>query len=314
MNDKHHDSQPNASRISRRHMLQGAAGLAGLGAAGLTGSAAADKQEGAEKAVTKGRVKQSVVHWCFAEHWNTKKMAHIAKKLGCQSIELAPPEDWPILKQHGLVCAIAGIDMSPDPPFVKGYNNPEYHERIIHETKKSIDACAEYDFPSVIAFTGYKEDISPEDGIKNCIAGLKKVIGYAEKRNVNICLEILNTRDDTDPMKGHPGYQGDHVDYCMEIVKGVGSPNMKLLFDIYHVQIMDGDLIRRIREVKDHIGHVHTAGNPGRGELDDTQEINYPPVIKALMETGYDGYVGQEFIPTRDPLAGLTQAVRLCDV
>ena len=125
---------------------------------------------------------------------------------------------------------------------------------------------------------------------------------------------MLNTRDDTHPMKGHPGYQGDHTDYCIDIIKRVGSPYLKLLFDIYHVQIMDGDVIRRIHQYKDYIGHVHTAGNPGRAELDDHQEIAYKPIMEALVEVGYQGYVGQEFIPTRDPLQGLREAVALCDV
>ena len=124
----------------------------------------------------------------------------------------------------------------------------------------------------------------------------------------------MNSRDDSHPMKGHPGYQGDHVDYCIDIIRRVGSPRLKLLFDVYHVQIMDGDLIRRIHQCKDHIGHVHTAGNPGRGELDDRQEINYPAVMRTLVETGYSGYVGHEFIPTRDPRQGLRQAITVCGV
>ena len=137
---------------------------------------------------------------------------------------------------------------------------------------------------------------------------------HAEKKGVNICLEHLNTRDDTHPMKGHPGYQGDKVDYVANIIRAVGSPNMKMLFDIYHVQIMDGDVIRRIEENKDIIGHVHTAGNPGRKELDDTQEINYPPIMRKLLDIGYKGFVGQEFIPVGDPMQGLINAVELCDV
>ncbi|MEZ5950470.1 MAG: TIM barrel protein [Planctomycetaceae bacterium] len=125
---------------------------------------------------------------------------------------------------------------------------------------------------------------------------------------------MLNTRDDSHPMKGHPGYQGDHTEYCIDILKRVGSPRMQLLFDIYHVQIMDGDVIRRIREHRDYLGHIHTAGNPGRGELDEHQEINYPAIMRALLEVGYEGYVGQEYIPTRDALTGLREAVTLCDV
>ena len=146
------------------------------------------------------------------------------------------------------------------------------------------------------------------------MAGLKKIIGYAEKNKINVCIEHLNSRDSSHPMKGHPGYQGDDVDWVADICRKVGSPRMKLLFDIYHVQIMNGDVITRLEQHKDVIGHIHTAGNPGRGELDNNQEINYPPIMRKLLDIGYTGFVGQEFIPTRDPLAGLQQAVRLCDV
>ena len=206
---------------------------------------------------------------------------------------------------------------------MKGFNNPDYHDEVIARTKKMIDPCAEAGFPNVIAFTGYKwqvaEDpksgeITRDEGEKNCIKGLKEIAGYAEQKKVTICVEHLNTRDDSHPMKGHPGYQGDDLDYVAGILRKVGSPRVKLLFDIYHVQIMHGDIIRRIEQTKDIIGHVHTAGNPGRGELDDKQEINYPPIMRKLLDIKYDGYVGQEFIPTRDPLKGLTEAVRLCDV
>jgi hydroxypyruvate isomerase len=146
------------------------------------------------------------------------------------------------------------------------------------------------------------------------VAGFKQIVGYAEKKGINLAIEMLNSRVTDHPMKGHPGYQGDHVDYCMEIIRQVGSNRLGLLFDIYHVQIMDGDIIRRIHQCGEAIMHVHTAGNPGRGELDAAQEINYPPCMQALLDIGYKGYVGQEFIPTRDALAGLTEAVKLCDV
>jgi len=201
--------------------------------------------------------------------------------------------------------------------------------------RKTIDDCANAGFKTVITFTGFAEEtgewagganpdidklpknrpvIEPDVGIKNCVDGFKRIVGYAEKKKVNLSLEILNTRVTDHPMKGHPGYQGDHVDYCMEIINQVGSPRFGLLFDIYHVQIMDGDIIRRIHKCGEAINHVHTAGNPGRNELDDNQEISFPPCMKALLDIGYKGFVGQEFIPTRDPLAGLTQAVKLCDV
>jgi hydroxypyruvate isomerase len=294
-----------------------------MGAAGLSARTASAEDRQAktaseprepENVVKNGRIKQSVVSWCFADHWKPERLVEIAAKLGCQSVELIAAEHFPLLKQHGLACAIGSVDLSPDPPFAVGFNNPKHRERVIAATKKAIDECADFGCRRVISFTGYADGLSKEEGAKNCVAGYKQVVGYAEKKGVTLCLEMLNTRDDSHPMKGHPGYQGDNTEYCVEIIKQVGSPALKLLFDVYHVQIMDGDVIRRIHQHQDLIGHVHTAGNPGRGELNAEQEINYPAVMKALVEVGYEGYVGQEFIPTGDPLAGLMEAVRVCDV
>jgi len=296
-------------------MLAGVA--AAMGAFGLVGAAGSEEAKRVRRAVIKGRINQSVAHWCFEEYWSLEKTCQIAKQLGCKSIEVVGPETWPTLKKYGLVCALA-----PSHMFIRGVNNPLHWDECLSKLRDAIDATAEAGFKNVITFTGAADTsgeekgskVDSEQGAKNCVKAYKKIIGYAEKKKVNLCLEQLNTRDDTHPMKGHPGYQGDHVDYCMDIIKKVGSPSMKLLFDVYHVQIMDGDLIRRIKECGEYIGHVHVAGNPGRGELDDNQEINYPPVMQALLDIGYKGYVGHEFIPTRDPLEGLTQAVKLCDV
>jgi hydroxypyruvate isomerase len=211
----------------------------------------------------------------------------------------------------------------PGMPFMRGFNNRDFHAENLERTGKVIDACADAKVPSVISFFGYKwknpddpksGEIARDEAFANCVTGLKQLARYAEKRGVTVCVEHLNTRDNTDPMKGHPGYHGDDLDWCAEIIRKVGSPRVKLLFDIYHVQIMHGDILRRMESVKDLIGHVHTAGVPGRGELDDAQEINYPPLMKKLIDLGYAGYVGQEFIPTRNPLEGLKQAVKLCDV
>jgi hydroxypyruvate isomerase len=309
MSQMNQPKQSKRDRISRRNMLKM---TVGTGAAAVTLSSCTSFEGRRKPAATKGRINQSIAHWCFAPHWDLEKMCQVAKTLGCKSIELVGPSDFATLKKHGLVCALAP-NGTPDPPFVKGFNNPEYHDMIITKTRETIDACAEYNFPSVIAFTGFREDIPDDVGIENCVAGLKKIIGRAEKKNVNLCLEILNSRVAED-MKGHPGYQGDHTDYCMEIIKKVGSPRMKLLFDIYHAQVMDGDIISRIRQYKDYIGHYHTAGNPGRKEIDETQEINYRPIIQEIVKTGYTGYVGHEFVPTRDPYTGLREAVLLCDV
>lgn len=310
-----------ATSLSRRNLLSSA--MATGAAACLV--PAVEPTAFAADGAAKGRIKQSVVFWCFnvaGDKWDIEKTCQVAKQLGCQSVELCEPETWPTLKKHGLTCAIAPNGM-PGAPFMKGLNNPKYQEEVISRTSKVIDACSDAGFPSVIAFTGFKwrdaEDpksgeISADEGADNTVAGLKKLAALAEKKKVTVCIEHLNSRDGTHPMKGHPGYQGDDIDYVAKIVSRVGSPRVKILFDIYHVQIMNGDVIRRLEQYKDLIGHVHTAGNPGRGELDDTQEINYPPIMRKLVEIGYQGYVGQEFIPTRDPLAGLTQAVKLCDV
>jgi hydroxypyruvate isomerase len=307
---------------TRRNVLETAAAAAV--AAGLTPQGL-PMLSAAEPAVRKGRIKQSIVYWCFnarGEKWGVEKVCEVAKALGCPSIEIIGPEDWGTLKKHGLTCAIAPNGM-PGAPFMRGFNNRAFHDELVERTGKMIDDCAAAGVPSVISFVGYRwtnpEDpksaaISRDDAFANCVTGLKRIARHAEQKGVTICVEHLNTRDDSDPMKGHPGYQGDDLDFVVSILKKVGSPRVKLLFDIYHVQLMHGDIIRRIEANKEVIGHVHTAGVPGRAELDDTQEINYPPIMRKLLDIGYTGYVGQEFIPTRDPLAGLKQAVQLCDV
>jgi hydroxypyruvate isomerase len=302
------------SAITRREALSAGALVA---AAGFVGA-----EE--KKPIVNGRIKQSICSWCFmsaGEKWSLERLCEITRGLGVTSVELLTPEHFATLKKHGLTCAIASNTMPGS--FKTGFNNPKYHDELIERTSKVIEQCAEFGCPSVIAFTGYKwkdamddksGEISLEDGAKNCIKGLKAVATAAEKKGVTVCIEHLNTRDDSHPMKGHPGYQGDDLDYLAKIVREVNSPRVKLLFDVYHVQIMHGDVIRRLEQNKDILGHIHTAGNPGRGELDDTQEINYPPIMKKLVALKYRGFVGQEFIPTRDPKAGLAEALRVCDV
>jgi sugar phosphate isomerase/epimerase len=310
-----------ASALDRRQVLHG---LAATGAAALTGlTPTAHAAQG--KAVINGRIRQSVVFWCFntaGDRWDLERTCRISRDLGCQSVEIVPPENWDVLRKYKLICAMAPNGM-PGAPFMRGFNNLRYHEEVIERTRKAIDACAEAEFPNVIGFTGYKwrdaddrksGEISRQDGADNCIRGLRAVAAHAEKRRVTLCIEHLNTRDDTHPMKGHPGYQGDDLDWLAAIIRKVNSPRVKLLFDIYHVQIMHGDLLRRLEQCRDIIGHIHTAGVPGRAELDDRQEIQYPAVMRKLLDIKYAGYVGQEFIPTRNAEEGLRQAVRLCDV
>jgi hydroxypyruvate isomerase len=316
-----------ARPLSRRRMLQRGASLAALGAAAWGPPHTAAGAEAAAPAATRRRIRQSLVPWCWqdcGDKWSFEKVCQVARELGCVSVELTDPKNYPVLRQYGLTCAIAQISLDPDPPFQRGFNNPDHWPRVIQATRDAIDAAAAFGCASVICFTGYsaKDPGDPNSsriprdvGARNCVEGFKKVLGYAEQKKVTLCLEMLNTRDDTHPMKGHPGYQGDHTDYCVnDILKPVGSPHLKLLFDLYHVQIMDGDVIRRIRQHREFIGHVHVAGCPGRGEPDQKQELNIPACLQALLEVGYRGYVGLEFIPTRDPYQGLREAVALCDV
>jgi hydroxypyruvate isomerase len=303
----------NGGKPSRRAVL-GSAAVAAL--AGTHAVLAADDPGVQPAAVPppaarNGRIKQSLVSWCYLKHFGNSvdKLCLAAKELGVASIELIPVEHWPTIKKHGLDIAIASSH-----GFVQGMNNPKHWERCHKILNERIDQCAAAGVPSVISFTGMREPgIADDVGANNCVEGFKQVVGHAEKAKVTICLEMLNSRYDRN-MVGHPGYQGDHTDYCIDILKRVGSERLKLLFDIYHVQIMDGDVITRLRQHKQYVGHVHTAGVPGRGELDRKQETNYPAVMDALLEVGYQGYVGQEYMPTREVMAGLREAVALCDV
>jgi sugar phosphate isomerase/epimerase len=319
-------SSPDETRptpeLGRRQLLQGSIAVAAATAVPGLALAAGSSDE---QTPLHGRIRQSIVFWCFnsaGEKWDIERTCQVARLLGCVSVEICEPKSWPTLRRYGLSCAIAPNGM-PGAAFKRGFNNPAHRPELLARTRETIDQCAAAGVPSVISFVGYKwrnaddptsGEIPLEEGIANSVAGLKEIAGYAERKGVNVCVEHLNSRDHSHPMKGHFGYQGDDLDRVAEIIRRVGSPRVKLLFDIYHVQIMHGDLIRRLEQTKDILGHVHTAGNPGRGELDENQEILYPPLMKKLLEMGYTGYVGQEFIPTRNPLDGLRQAVRLCDV
>ncbi len=295
--------------VNRRSVLAGAASVAvGVAASGRLGQAFAAEVDKPLEKISNGRLNQSVVQWCF----NTipvEQLATGAAAIGLKSVELVPPKDWPLLKKLGLVCAI-----SSSHGFAKGFAHKEEHAECVAKLRDSIDATSTAGFPSVITFSGFRRGLSDDEGQANMIAGLKQIVGYAEEKKVTLCLEVLNSRVNI-TMKGHPDYFSDRVEPAIEVLKAVGSPRLKLLFDIYHVQIMQGDIIARIRQFHDYIGHYHTAGVPGRNDLDDQQELSYAPIMRAIAETGYTGYVGQEFIPRGpQPLAALSQAARLCDV
>ena len=260
--------------------------------------------------VTQGRIRQSVMGWCF-KPMPAVELAKHCKAIGLEAMEGISAADYPAVRKLGLKISLVGSHGFKKGPFSKAN-----HEYCVERLKAGIDLAVEVNCPSVITFTGMREKgTNDAQGERNCVELWKSVISYAEKKKINLVLEHLNTRDDSHPMKGHPGYFGDDVDHCVEMIRKVGSPNMKLLFDVYHVQIMNGDVIRRIGQYKNVIGHYHTAGNPGRAELDDTQEINYPAVMRAIVETGYKGFVAQEFIPTwKDKAAALRHAAMVCDV
>lgn len=293
---------------SRRRLLQGlGATTLGLGA-GLLGPQAS-RAAAASKLyrIRNGRIRQSVIHWCY-QPMPVEELAAGAARLAMGSVELVAPEYWPSLKKLGLICA-----MAPSHGFTKGFAHREEHEECLKVLRERIDQCAAAGFPSVITFSGFRRGISDEEGQRNMVEGLKNIAGHAEQKKVNVCLEVLNSRVNVE-MKGHPDYFSDHIEPAVEVCRQVGSERVKLLFDIYHVQIMQGDIISRIKQFHPFIGHYHTAGNPGRNEIDENQEISYPAIMRAILDTGYKGFVGQEFIPTRDKLASLSQGVKVCDV
>ena len=261
--------------------------------------------------VNKGRIRQSVMGWCF-KPMPMMELAKHCKAIGIEAMEGVSAKDYPAIRKLGLKISL----VSGGHGFKKGPCVAANRDMVVEKLKNGIDLAAQIGTKSVITFTGMREKgLTDKAGATNCVEAWKMVMSYAEKKKINLVLEHLNTRDDSHPMKGHPGYFGEDVDHCVELIRKVDSPNMKLLFDVYHVQIMNGDVIRRIRQYKDVIGHYHTAGNPGRAELDDTQEIHYPAIMRAIVETGYKDFVAQEFIPTwDDPVAALRHAAMVCDV
>jgi hydroxypyruvate isomerase len=279
--------------ISRRSVL-----AAGAGAAAAAVALGADGP-----APTKSRIKQSVCRWCYGSI-PLEKLAAAVKKMGYLSIELLNPKEYLTIKPFGLTCAM----LQGTGPIHDCLNRTENHDRCERDLRRAIEFAAAEGLPSVICLSGNRKGMADDVGLKNCAVGLKRVVGFAEEKKVTICMELLNSKVD------HKDYMCDHTAWGVELVKAVGSPRFKLLYDIYHMQIMEGDVIRTIRDNKDHIAHFHTGGVPGRREIDETQELQYPAIMKAIAETGYQGYVGQEFLPARDPFASLAQAFRICAV
>ena len=297
--------KPQNKGLSRRKLIGAAAATAAT-----VGNIRAESDKKLFK-VKNGRIRQSVMGWCF-NPMPTMELAKHCKEIGLVAMEGIDAKHYPAVRELGLKISL----VSGGHGFRNGPCDPKNTETVINGIKKGIDLAAEIGTKSVITFTGMKyKGMDPDKAAALCVETWKKVIPHAEKKGINLVLEHLNSRDDSHPMKGHPGYFGDDVDFCADLVNKVGSKNFKLLFDVYHVQVMNGDVIRRIKQYKDIIGHYHTAGCPGRGEIDDTQEINYPPILKTILETGYDGYLAQEFIPTwKNPIDSLRHAAEVCDI
>jgi hydroxypyruvate isomerase len=258
----------------------------------------------------KGNVNHSVCKWCYGKI-PLEEMCQAGKQMGLASIELLGPEDWPTLKKHGLICAMCSGPSGPKGigGIGNAWNRVENHDWLVEAYEKRIAEVADAGFTNVICFSGNRAGLDDEKGIENCAIGLQRLMKTAEKHRVNVVMELLNSK------VNHKDYQCDHTAWGVALVKKVGSERMKLLYDIYHMQIMEGDLIATIKESHPFIAHYHTGGVPGRNEIDETQEIYYPSVMKAILATGFKGHVAQEFIPKRaDALASLRQGVSICDV
>ena len=294
-----------ARRLSRRTLIRKTSlAAAGTVAAALARNAHAVDidMDKVEKVATKGRINQSVSKWCFGK-WSLDQLCEVSKGLGLKAIDLLGPSAFPTLKKHGLACSMIGTH-----GLSKGLNRKEQHKQCLAKIRDSIDAAADSGYPNVITFPGNRAGMPDDVGVENTVIALKQIAGYAEKKKVTINLEYLNSK------VNHKDYMFDNMAWGVEVCKAVGSERVKILYDIYHAQIMEGDIIRTIRTYKDYIGHYHTGGNPGRNEIDETQELYYPAIMKAIVETGFKGYVAHEFVPKRDPLAALTYAARICDV
>lgn len=284
--------------MKRRKFLASSA-MAGLATPGMFAAACASTVPPKRK----GNVRHSVCKWCYP-NLTVEELAAGAAKLGMSSVELLDPEDWDTVKQYGLTCAM------PNGPggIEEGWNDPENHSWLVPQFIKRIEEVADAGLDKVICFSGNRNGKSDEEGLANCVNGLKQVLSVAEQNNVTVCMELLNSKVD------HIDYQCDNSAWGIQLVDALGSDHFSLLYDIYHMQIMEGDVIRTITDNSDYFAHFHTGGNPGRNEIDETQELNYGAIAEAIVSNGFEGFVAQEFIPTRDPLTSLAEAVTLCDV
>ncbi|MFA6545898.1 MAG: TIM barrel protein [Limisphaerales bacterium] len=288
--------------LSRRSALSTVAAV-------TAATAALSHRLSAADAAAKTSVKHSVCKWCYREI-SLEDLCKAAKGIGLSSIELLEPADFPLLKKYGLHCAMVSFPQKNGLGGIgKAFNRLEHHDTLVEAYTERIQQCAGAGFRQLICFSGNRAGLDDEAGVKNCAIGLKRLMPLAEKHGVTLVMELLNSR------VNHKDYQCDKSAWGIALCKAVGSERFKLLYDIYHMQIMEGDVIATIKRDHQYFAHYHTGGVPGRNEIDDTQELNYPAIIRAIQATGYAGHVGQEFIPKReDKLASLKQGVKICDV
>jgi len=288
------------ARLTRREAL------AAAGAAALSPALAGAASQSAGSAVKRGRLKQSVCRWCY-QRIPLEEFCGGVADIGIPAIDLLQPDEWAVAARHRLLCS-TGYPGEGGGSIVDGLNNRLLHDQIVSTFQKALPLARKARVPNLITFFGNRQGRSDEEAIDNCIAALGRIKPMAEDNEVTVVVELLNSKVD------HRDYQGDNTPFGVEVVKAVNSPRIKLLYDIYHMQIMEGDIIRTIRQNKEWIAHYHTGGVPGRNELDPTQELQWPAIAQAILDTGYTGYFAHEFIPTRDPLTSLREAVQLCDV
>ena len=251
----------------------------------------------------KGRIRQGACGGAFGKGLSLEQKCELCVKLGLHGMDFVGPSDWPVLKRYGLLCTLASsFSLS------KGLNRKENHPECLAALRKSLEATAAAGFPNVVCFPGNREGLDDDTGAANTVEGLKQVAALAEEKKVTICMELLNSK------RNHKDYQCDRTAWGADVCRRVGSPRVKLLYDIYHMQVQEGDVIATIREFMPYFGHIHTAGVPGRHEIDDSQELNYPAIMRAIAELKYEGYVSHEYSPVKDGPTSLAEAVRICDV
>jgi hydroxypyruvate isomerase len=274
--------------------------LAGTAGALWHGRAAAKSRR------SRARLRQSVSYWPYAKI-PLPEFARHAKQIGLAAIDLLQPDEWPIVRDAGLLCSM-GYPTKRRDFLTSGFNDPSKHDMLVDELERTLPLAAAAGIPNLIAMFGNRNGMSDDAGADHCITGLNRIKAAAERHGVTICVELLNSKVD------HKDYMGDHTGFGVKVMEAVASPRVKLLYDIYHMQIMEGDVIRTIRNCFAHLGHFHTGGVPGRHEIDAGQELNYRAVCSAIADLGFAGFVAHEFVPSRDPLTSLREAVTLCDV